>query len=465
MSRKLKLILISVPTVVILFFIGIYILLSVYYKDSFSYGTWINGVYCTGKNIDEVNFELKTKYELNQLEINYPDGSIEYIEPGDINYSIDFTDYLKDIKDSQESFLWIKNLFGTQTSENVKPVCTYDSDLLLNEISNLTCVRENIFTEPSTVKIIKTENGFELFDSHYPNIDLDKFVQEINDSLVSDMSVSFTNEYLFVDDYSDDEQIILKEWENIQDYFDTSVTIDFGAEIPVLDHSTLSRFITLTDKGLFLRDDNGKPIINEHEVSDFSDEICGMYDTYVSPRSFVSHTGEVKTIDTVLYGTLIDHDALKKDLYEAITKGTDTTITPVYLKEGYVKGLNDIGPTYIEIDLGIQKLFYYKYGEQMLETDIVSGKPSTMTPAMVTQIFSKSRNVTLRGTNYASFVNYWVPIYPKMGIGLHDASWQSKYGGDRYLTNGSHGCINMQKDAIAYLYEEIEIGLPVIVYY
>ena len=32
----------------------IYLGLAIYYQDSFMYGTWINGIYCTGKTIEEV---------------------------------------------------------------------------------------------------------------------------------------------------------------------------------------------------------------------------------------------------------------------------------------------------------------------------------------------------------------------------------------------------------------------------
>lgn len=43
----------------ILFLLAVsYIGLAEYYKNGFSYGTWINGVYCTGKTVEEVNEEL-----------------------------------------------------------------------------------------------------------------------------------------------------------------------------------------------------------------------------------------------------------------------------------------------------------------------------------------------------------------------------------------------------------------------
>jgi lipoprotein-anchoring transpeptidase ErfK/SrfK len=51
------------------------------------------------------------------------------------------------------------------------------------------------------------------------------------------------------------------------------------------------------------------------------------------------------------------------------------------------------------------------------------------------------------------------------GIGLHDASWQPWFGGNRYRTNGSHGCINMPLAAAKTLYANISIGDTVKVHY
>ena len=35
---------------------GTYIGLAIYYHNAFAYGTWINGVYCTGKSIGDANW-------------------------------------------------------------------------------------------------------------------------------------------------------------------------------------------------------------------------------------------------------------------------------------------------------------------------------------------------------------------------------------------------------------------------
>ena len=46
-----------------------YLLIAFYYRNSFSFNTWINGVYCTGKTVEEVNTELLAKTEYHQITI------------------------------------------------------------------------------------------------------------------------------------------------------------------------------------------------------------------------------------------------------------------------------------------------------------------------------------------------------------------------------------------------------------
>jgi lipoprotein-anchoring transpeptidase ErfK/SrfK len=50
------------------------------------------------------------------------------------------------------------------------------------------------------------------------------------------------------------------------------------------------------------------------------------------------------------------------------------------------------------------------------------------------------------------------------GVGFHDASWQSSFGGSRYKTNGSHGCINLPVNIAKQLIDIVYVDEPVIVY-
>ncbi|MEE3403498.1 MAG: L,D-transpeptidase [Acutalibacteraceae bacterium] len=50
-------------------------------------------------------------------------------------------------------------------------------------------------------------------------------------------------------------------------------------------------------------------------------------------------------------------------------------------------------------------------------------------------------------------------------MGFHDADWQDGFGGNFYLENGSHGCVNMPDDAVEKLYQLSYVNMPVYVYY
>lgn len=115
--------------------------------------------------------------------------------------------------------------------------------------------------------------------------------------------------------------------------------------------------------------------------------------------------------------------------------------------------------TYIEVSIENQILNYYMRGEVVLSSPIVTGI-NNGTPRGNYKVLSKSRNVTLKGQDYASFVNYWIAFIGH-SYGFHDASWRSSFGGNIYKYNGSHGCVNMPKNKVAELYNMVEIGTPV----
>ena len=130
------------------------------------------------------------------------------------------------------------------------------------------------------------------------------------------------------------------------------------------------------------------------------------------------------------------------------------------------KGSNDIGNSYVEIDLTNQHLYLFKDGDIVLETDFVSGnmsKADCVTPPGVFGLTYKTRNAILRGTNYETPVNYWMPF--NGNVGMHDATWRRAFGGTIYLTSGSHGCINLPLHMAASIYEYVSTGFPVVCYY
>ena len=246
----------------------------------------------------------------------------------------------------------------------------------------------------------------------------------------------------------------------------------------------------LYEVGGYVTDAFGNIMLSEVALYNYIAAAFTPYTTVGKARYFMSTAGELKVVSGGNYGAGIDVAAELRNVVNAITGHVREGRYPVWvstafgapagsaLNAGYAEAnpalgflpvpgnaLYDIGMTYVEIDLTNQSLYYYVNGEQVLATPVVTGdiRRERYTPEGVFYLYGKQRNRTLKGADYEAFVRYWMPIY--RAIGMHDASWRGKFGGQIYQTNGSHGCINMPTAAAKTMFERIEVGTPVVVFY
>ncbi len=205
--------------------------------------------------------------------------------------------------------------------------------------------------------------------------------------------------------------------------------------------------------------------LDEEQIAAYVAEKAGQYDTYGKKRKFITTLGVEVTLPSGAYGWKTDREAETAALTELILEGAVTDREPEYICRGWVKGLDDIGDSYVEADLTNQHLYLYQDKILILETDFVSGNMSNGcgTPAGVFGLTYKTTNAVLRGEDYETPVNYWMPF--NGNIGMHDATWRRTFGGDIYLTGGSHGCINLPLDMAAAIYGYVSKGFPVVCYY
>ena len=241
-------------------------------------------------------------------------------------------------------------------------------------------------------------------------------------------------------------------------YRKTTVTYTFGSETVVLDSDTIDSWLKAEGETLS---------VDEEAVKTYISDLANKYNTIYVPRAFHTSTGTDITIEGNEYGYRIDQDGELAQLLEDLKSGTAVTRDPIYSKTGYQRnGTDDLAGSYIEVSLDAQHLWLYKDGNLVTETDIVSGKPvkgrETYRGAWPIAYKASPYNLTSAEYGYNVKVNYWMPFV--YGQGLHDATWQSSFGGNRYKTNGSHGCINLPKDQAATIYNTIDAGYPIIIY-
>ena len=119
----------------------------------------------------------------------------------------------------------------------------------------------------------------------------------------------------------------------------------------------------------------------------------------------------------------------------------------------------------MEISIAAQRMWVYRDGQCIVDTPVVTGNPSRGwdTPAGgAWGVDARISPYTLTGQDYNSDVTYWLPF--NGNVGIHDADWRSSFGGSIYKTNGSHGCVNTPVSAMKTVYENVQIGYPIVVY-
>lgn len=227
-----------------------------------------------------------------------------------------------------------------------------------------------------------------------------------------------------------------------------SVTVDIPAE-------TIRSFVTLDEDGF-------TPVIHEDNLDAYVAELSEKYSVEGTTGSFVTTHGD--TLDyTVSYnGQDVDSWELAEDIITCMQEGISETRDAPYEDVGDPD--MPYGGTYVEVDLSSQHVWFYKNGERIVSTSMVSGKVAEgwMTPTGVYSLYEKDYAVYLEGADYTTYVNFWMPFLG--GYGLHDATWRGSFGGDIYHYDGSHGCVNLPYDAAAEIYDNISVGTKVILY-
>lgn len=147
-----------------------------------------------------------------------------------------------------------------------------------------------------------------------------------------------------------------------------------------------------------------------------------------------------------------------------LEKETDKSLIKTDRFIGYIqnKSLKEVEGKLIEIDITDQKIMLYCENDVLISSSIVTGKDTTPTNIGSFKIYAKERDRYLKGADYNTHVDFWMPF--DGGIGLHDATWRKKFGGETYKKSGSHGCVNLPYEIAEYIYNNVKVGTKVLVH-
>ncbi len=443
-----------------------------YYADRFFEGTYINGIDCSNKTAYEVEQAIASTVEDYSIEVTSRNQEPQTISGSQIGYQYMSDGEVLNLLKQQKPYEWVRGFMETR-SYNTQENVTFDKTLLQNEVKALNCAQPENQVEPENAYVAMNGDEFTIVPETEGSKLKVKEAYKALDAAISGSQTSIdlgsTPDVYAVAAVTSEDSTLQATRDAYNNYTKASITYTFGDQTVTLDGSTLKNWLQFDEKGQLVQDDAS---FTQH-VKDFVAQLASEHNTVGTTRSFNTTSGRTVSVYGSAYGWKIDQDAEVAQLTEEIRTGTQTTREPVYSMRANAYGYNDIGNTYIEVDMSSQHMYYYQNGSIIFDSDIVSGDirydDRATPPGIFTLYYKKSPDV-LRGEKkpdgtyeYETPVTYWMPF--NGGIGFHDATWQAYFGGDRYTYAGSHGCINMPLDAAATLYSIIDTNVPIVCFY
>ena len=454
---KRKKIGISVLCVCVLLLL-VYIGVAQYFKNHFLPNTTVNGMEASKKTVEEVENSISKETKKYKLTLKERENKKESITGDEIDLRPVFEDKITGLLQSQNPYLWPKAFFEKTTLESPTAV-VYDKEKLQKKVETLACYTNQTapkdayiseYTSGEEYKIVPEEQGKALKEKRFYKM-LDRCIINLKEGFSLNSKKCYQKPKI-----TKKNKNLKKEVKARNQYISASVTHTFGDNTETLNGDTV--------KDWLLVDEDHEVYLSDEKVTEFVQNLASEHNTVFHRKTLKTSYGPTVTIDNGDYGWWIDKDGERAQLLEDLKSGKAVTREPVYRQKAASFGTPDYGSTYVEINLSAQHLFFYKNGSLVIDSDFVSGNPNkgNATPTGAYSITYKQRNATLKGADYNTPVDYWMPYCNN--VGMHDANWRSSFGGTIYKSSGSHGCVNLPPSVAATIFERIEEGAPVLVY-
>ena len=444
--------------IIILFsIILLYLLISLYFINHFFLGTTINGVKLSFKSFRAAERLLTKHFQEYKLTMTGRNGVTEIITGRQIGLLLNKNEDIGEIFRLQNQLLWPVMLFK-RSDYNIKDLLLFDEALLRERIDHLDCLNKAVI-EPRDVSFVY-KNGAYIMQKEIAGNKLNK--ERVNELINKSIQAGIAELDLEKEDcyykprFTHKDKKALDCLNTLNKYASAWIKYKFENRYELVDGNVISRWLIV--------DDRLDVSINRKAVRDYIKWLVNKYDTVGISRSFKSSTGRTLEVTGGLYGWKIDQEAEIKALIKNIEQADKIIKEPVYEQKAVSRGEDDIGNSYIEINITRQYLWFYKDGRCIAQGAVVTGNPNKGNATVTGTYFIvyKERDSVLTGPGYEAKVSYWMPFFGNMG--LHDARWRSAFGGEIYKRNGTHGCVNAPVGLAKKIFENIEEGIPVIIY-
>lgn len=451
--------------------LGVYI----YTADHNTLGRKISiyGMDVSKLTVEEAEQKILNGFQEQKVDFEEDGAEVYEVTLGDLGYSLDADDLKTQLQDLQKKREETRRLLASQEDYRIAYQVNKDADQEKSALASENFGdKERTASVDASVQYDGQQKKFIMINETQGNmIDEERILNYVDATLDSDFQTGLLNgsftitmgTEVYQQPVSATSKKMTKKLKKLNKKLDAyrsaTVTYTLGSETQVLDNSTTEGWIKVEGENIS---------IDQDQATAYVQQLATDYNTIYVPRTFHTTFGSDVTVSDNEYGFQIDQEGELSQLLSDLEGGKPVTRDPVYSISGMQRsGRDDLAGSYIEVSLDAQHLWLYKDGTLVTETDIVSGAPTPQRETMrgAWPIAYKASPYTLTSDQYGynTKVTYWMPFV--YGQGLHDATWQSSFGGNRYKSGaGSHGCINLPKDQAALIYNTIDGGYPIIIY-
>ena len=449
-----------VVSIILAVLVGCYTTVAFAVEDKFLFNTTINGIDCSLMTAEQAEAIYMSTYYDNMV-FNIVDDNGKYLVEKE---QFDFSDAEKpqSLLEGVNKFEWGLSLFKeTMFTTNDGNALVKLGDFLTKSLPALNELnwRE---AEDAYITFNNTSAKYEITPEVIgTELEKDVFYKALYEHIKSghgDLDIRNIEGVYSLPDITSDNTKLNETLNSLNNLVSLDIMYDVEGNIQHYNYEDMVEYINIdTDTMDYTFDKDGS-------IDAFIKDMNAHYTTLGITREFKTTLGDVVTVKGGDWGWWLNQNKSKEILAGYIEDGVSRAGEFEWLQTATYSDLGDY-KDYVEIDLTNQHLYMYKDNKLIVECDIVSGNPNkgNNTPGGTYILTYKTKNAVLRGPGYASPVDYWMPF--NGGIGMHDASWQSKFGGTRYLTNGSHGCINMPLKAAKEVYNNIDKTYAIICYW
>lgn len=452
-------VLIGVIAVLLLLTVAAYGFGVYYFSEYFLPGSLVNGFNCSYMNQKEAEELLKRKTAAYVLAVQTRGNGLESISADEIKLSYTSDGSVQKLLHNQNRFLWFLS-FGQHKSYEIPASVNYDRELLEQKINSLNCMKNNV--APVDARIEDTGEGFEIIpETIGTQVNRQRLEEEIVRALTTGDPVVDLEEdgcYANPSVYADDEQLV-RDCKQMNELTDVVITYDFDDRKETVNREVIRQWLT--------RDENGDLILDRKKIAAYVADLGKKYDTVGTERLFETYDNREIRVSGGDYGWILDQDKETDALYQAVADRKTQVREPEYKQKAMSRNTNDIGYSYVEIDLPNHRLVVYQEGNPVVDTGILAGSG---TPAGVysVQDMLPSMNVDGRTVNYRisfadglgiqddpemSFTDSSMGIYDDMEIASDFSSW-----------NGTQGNVVVPSDQAALIYQNVNRNMPIVVY-